>query len=58
MPAEAGIHLVRDGTNFKDLDPRFRAGDGVFPLRHSLSREKEYFLIFGEIIKNRLFQFL
>jgi len=31
MPAEAGIQLVGDNNNFKDLDSRFRGNDGVFP---------------------------
>jgi hypothetical protein len=32
MPAEAGIQLVGDNNNFKDLDSRFRGNDGVFPI--------------------------
>ncbi|KPK93399.1 MAG: hypothetical protein AMJ94_03235 [Deltaproteobacteria bacterium SM23_61] len=31
MPAEAGIQLVGDNNNFKDLDSRFRGNDGAFP---------------------------
>jgi hypothetical protein len=32
MPAKAGIQLVEDINNFRDLDSRFRGNDGVFPI--------------------------
>jgi hypothetical protein len=44
MPAEAGIQLVGDNNNFKDLDSRFRGNDGVFPITtQSLEGEGIFF---------------
>ena len=40
MPAEAGIQLVVDHDNFKDLDSRFRGNDGISPImKQSLEGE-------------------
>jgi len=51
MPAEAGIQLVGDNNNFKDLDSRFRGNDGVFSFTTQSLGGEGLFLIFYWTIK-------